>query len=139
MTPRWRTRLWLWGPVAVYATLIFVVSSLHIHPRSLFKSFTLSDKILHALEYALLCVLLFRALRWTRRPWLIRWAPMVALGLASLYGITDEWHQGLVGRDADVGDWVADTLGAALVAAILMVYTMHRATPRTGPPPNDLP
>ena len=47
---------------------------------------------------------------------------MVALVIASGYGVLDEWHQSFVGRDCDPADWLADTIGAALMAAALMVY-----------------
>ena len=39
-----------------------------------------------------------------------------AVLIASLYGVTDEWHQSFVGRDATVRDWGADTVGALLMA-----------------------
>lgn len=41
----------------------------------------------------------------------------IAMLVASLYGVVDEVHQSfIVGRDANVMDWAADTAGAALVA-----------------------
>jgi VanZ family protein len=45
--------------------------------------------------------------------------------LSLLYGISDELHQGLTpGRTPDVMDLVADTLGAALgVAFVLLIAT----------------
>jgi VanZ family protein len=37
---------------------------------------------------------------------------------ASAYGVSDEFHQSFVaGRDSEVLDWVADTVGAAVGAA----------------------
>ena len=43
-----------------------------------------------------------------------------AVLMASLYGASDEWHQGFIaGRDAAVGDWAADTVGAVLMAVLL--------------------
>lgn len=121
---------WLnaWGPAVAYLVLIFILSSLRFGNVRV-QPFTHGDKILHALEYGLLCVLLFRALRHTRRRWLFRWAPLAALLLSAAYGATDEWHQGLVGRDMDFGDWLADVIGAAVVAAILMAYVELRHEP----------
>ena len=53
------------------------------------------------------------------------------MALASLYGATDEFHQSFVpGRDSDVLDWVADTLGAALGAASATVATRALRRPR---------
>ena len=118
--------IWGWGPAVAYLALIFVLSSLPL--RGLGPSpFTAADKLIHAVEFGLLCGLLFRGLRLSRIRWLFRWAPLVALVLASLYGALDEWHQGFSGRDPDFGDWLADTVGAALVAAGLMAYTeLHK-------------
>ena len=45
-----------------------------------------------------------------------------AFAIATLYGISDEWHQSFVGRDATVQDWLADTIGAALVAVLLLLW-----------------
>ena len=122
MSPRTRKWLLFWGPAIAYLALIFALSSIRVVRIPVVK-FTMADKVLHAIEYAGLTAVLFRALRFTRRPWLYRWAALVALGLASLYGATDEVHQFYVGRSADAGDWLADTIGAALMAAALLAYT----------------
>ena len=45
-----------------------------------------------------------------------------AFAIATLYGISDEWHQSFVGRDATVQDWLADAIGAALMAACLWLW-----------------
>lgn len=75
-----------------------------------------SDKVLHAGAYAVLAALLTLA---TGRP-------LLGVGLAIAYGITDEVHQSFVpGRDASVGDLVADAAGAALGAG-LVVYLLRR-------------
>ena len=69
----------------------------------------------HFSEYVVLGALLFLAL-WQTRPD-TRWALLVAaaIGLASLYGASDEFHQLFVpGRLCDPADWLTDTLGAAL-------------------------
>ena len=46
---------------------------------------------------------------------------VAAVLIASLYGVTDEWHQSFVGRDATVSDWLADTVGAILMALVVLV------------------
>ena len=53
----------------------------------------------------------------------------LAVAIASLYGITDEWHQSLVGRDATVQDWIADTAGALVVALVVLGW-WRRSGPR---------
>ena len=130
--PEW-LRAWL--PVALYLTLIFILSHQRLG-RPGFMAFTHADKVAHAVEYAALCALLFRALRHGRRAWLVRWAPLLAIVLASLYGVLDEWHQSFVGRDADVADWLADTLGAGLAMAALLVIAARRPRPLDEAPPD---
>jgi len=135
MTPRRIRLLRTWMPLVVYLGLIVTLSHVPIARIPVVRTLRLSDKLLHALEYALLCVLAFRVFRTCRQPWLYRWAAVAALVFASLFGLSDEWHQGLVGRDADLGDWLADTVGAALVAVVLMVHTeLHPERPADGAP-----
>ena len=89
----------------------------------------LSDEAVHALvvfvrkcahltEYAVLALLLWRALRKPsaqgRAPW--RWSVAgLALALAALYAASDEIHQAFVpSREASVLDVLLDTTGAAI-------------------------
>lgn len=116
--------------------LIFALSHIRLGKLPV-KTFTHIDKVAHTTEYALLCLLLFRALRMMRRSWLCQWSPLVALVVASLYGVTDEWHQSLVGRDSDVMDWVADTFGAAVIALACWAWMRAHADPRENEPPEE--
>jgi VanZ family protein len=110
-----------WMPVCAYAGLIFYLSS-QPHPEDDLPSFVLSfsDKVLHVVEYAALGGLCYRALRWgTNESWGNLALPLAVL-FASLYGISDEIHQSLVPfRDSSWLDWVADTIGAAVGAAVM--------------------
>ncbi|MDR3366998.1 MAG: VanZ family protein [Prevotellaceae bacterium] len=77
------------------------------------------DKVQHLLAYAVLAVgvaFWFPRARWRERATLT----FVAVAcITSIYGATDEVHQHFVpGRSCDVWDWVADTAGAALGAAL---------------------
>ena len=81
----------------------------------------------HFSEYVVLGVLLFVAL-WQTRPDARR-ALLVsaAIGLASLYGASDEFHQLFVpGRLCDPADWLTDTLGAALGVAVSALVARGR-------------
>lgn len=72
----------------------------------------------HFTEYLVFGALLFMAVlrTWPRSP-LARLA-LVAVALASLYAVTDEYHQSFVpGRLCDPADWLTDTLGATLGVA----------------------
>ncbi len=113
MAPHWR-RAWLWIPPVLYAGAIFYVSSLSDPMPSVTS--VVWDKALHAAEYAGLAVFLCRALRGES---LSVWTSVaLAIVIASTYGVSDEWHQAVVsGRQADLTDWIADTLGAALGTA----------------------
>ncbi len=115
----WRRTVLYWGPVVLYAGLIFYLSS-QSHPDedlpSLFAVF--GDKVLHAVEYAVLGGLCYRAFRWGANGAVTSRALFLAIGAASLYGITDEVHQLFVPfREAGWQDWMADTVGATLGAA----------------------
>jgi VanZ family protein len=77
--------------------------------------FTYQDKVIHAGAYFIMATLAWRSFNF----WFSK--PSVLLGLTitfcSLYGMSDEWHQSFViGRDADIFDWLADTFGASLAA-----------------------
>lgn len=71
------------------------------------------DKIAHGTAYAVLAFCLslwWNQAKWLKKKWL--WF-VVTLAIASLYGVSDEFHQSFVpGRCMDVFDWVADTIGA---------------------------
>jgi len=111
--------LWYWAPVVGYAGLIFSLSSLS-HPEEQLPSFLLkgiSDKVLHAVEYAMLALLCYRAFRWAAGPVVARQAVVLAIVTASVFGLTDEVHQLFVPlREASWQDWLADTVGATLAA-----------------------
>jgi VanZ family protein len=80
------------------------------------------DKLLHLSAYGALGIatgLWVSAAFWKRRPAL---ALLLITLIVSAYGVTDEFHQYFVpGRDCDVWDWVADTLGAFLGALTVML------------------
>jgi len=71
------------------------------------------DKLLHLIEYGGLAALLCRAFLGEGLGWLT--GILGAVVLTSAYGASDEWHQLFTpGRDSDIHDWFADTLGGAV-------------------------
>ncbi len=116
------TFLRYWGPVCGYAGLIFYLSA-QPHPEEHLPFVThFSDKVLHAVEYAVLGALCYRALRGSGNDVWRQQAISAAILLASLYGVSDEVHQAFVPfRDSNWLDWVADTVGA-----VIGVTVMHR-------------
>ena len=82
----------------------------------------------HVTEYAVLALLLWRAIRkpvWNRpRPWSNRHAAF-AVGLSFLYAVTDELHQHFVpNRQGNPYDVLIDTAGAAL--AVFAVWLLGK-------------
>lgn len=72
----------------------------------------------HFTEYLVFGVLLFLAARQTWPDAKIVQLVFISIALASLYAVTDEFHQSFVpGRLCDPADWLTDTLGATLGAA----------------------
>lgn len=109
--------LWYWGPVALYAALIFYLSS-QSHPEQYVPNFLfpkLGDKVLHAIEYALLGFLCYRAFRHGAGAWGEHYAVLSAVVAATIYGATDEWHQAFVPfRESDPWDLATDLAGALI-------------------------
>lgn len=106
--------LWYWGPVIGYALLIFLLSS-QSAPSHYIPGFLhgLSDKILHAVEYGILALLLYRAFKHTVNT---RWTAGLSILTAVAFGLSDEIHQWFVpSREADFLDLLADGLGATLI------------------------
>ena len=124
-------RLSLWLPVLVYMAIIFGFSA-QSNPLPEVTAHVW-DKLLHASEYACLAVLLVRALRGEGASW-----PAVLIAatiLTSLYGASDEIHQAFVpGRDPAVGDWLADTTGAAIASTFATLAGRRRSESRRRPP-----
>ena len=112
-------RLSSWGPPLVYMAVIFTLSSLS-NPLPEITT-RVWDKLLHAIEYGGLAVLLARA--FGREGVALRRAAVWALLGASLYGASDEFHQAFVpGRDSTPRDWAADTVGGGIGAAAFAVF-----------------
>ena len=109
--------------LAIYWLCMFVGT--HIPQHDLILPEQISDKLIHAVAYAGLTVLLFlnwslrTSLRWTH--WLT-----VLLGVAAV-GIFDELTQIPVGRQFDLVDWAADIGGALIGSAIVAIpMAIHR-------------
>ena len=81
--------------------------------------FSAQDKILHAGAYALLGLLLLTAQ--PRGAQGYSWKQVtISVLIASLYGLSDETHQHFVpGRNSDVLDWIADSVGALIAVTLL--------------------
>jgi VanZ family protein len=106
-----------WFPVLLYCCIIFGVSSIPSveMPPGIVPHL---DKVIHAVEFGILAVLLARAVRITSLTASLPLVFAIALYFTVFYGVTDEFHQSFVpGRSADFDDLLADTIGAAIAAA----------------------
>ncbi|RPJ66854.1 MAG: teicoplanin resistance protein VanZ [Acidobacteria bacterium] len=120
----------LWGPVAGYCVLIFLLSS-SSHLPDLPHGF--SDKNAHLLLYSGLGFLVARAVAGgVGRPF-PGWTIAVAVAFSVLYGLTDEAHQLFVPRrHFDLMDLAADGIGASVGAVLLWLWGIIAPTQRTG-------
>ncbi|MCD4781043.1 MAG: VanZ family protein [Candidatus Omnitrophica bacterium] len=100
-------------PVVFYSGIIFYASSISTLTSPIKGPF--SDKYMHVLEFFPFGFFLFHAL-WHIRPKRLFASELMVVLLGSfLYGLSDEIHQlFVVGRDANVLDVIADTLGGYL-------------------------
>jgi VanZ family protein len=119
-------------PALLMAAFIWFLSSQRILPRP--KGILGFDKVQHLLAFA---VLACAAGLWvSREKWKSRGRFFLLLiaAIGSAYGIVDEVHQFFVpGRDCNVWDWIADTLGAVTGAAAwmgLMAFADRRVSRR---------
>jgi len=111
-----------WGPAALLMALIFAVSA---QPRVPLPDVRNSDKVSHFAAYAVLGALLAYGGAQTGV------GPVALVAAGSLYGASDEIHQGFVpGRSPEVWDWVADTLGA--LAGVLATFRFFQRRARAG-------
>ena len=105
-----------------YALLIFLLSSFSGDKTEKLYLFKHSDKIIHLLEYAVLCFLVSKALSFTLKENVRRYIGLIAVVISLLYAITDEFHQSFVpGRYASMYDIFADGIGAVISQIILYI------------------
>ncbi len=109
-----------------YAFLIFYVSS---QDTSSVTLPVFSDKLIHFLEYGLLCFMIC----WSVFSFSIRtkhiYIVIIAICITSLYGLLDEIHQYFTPhRSMDIFDWLADTAGAVTAGFFwkMLVYKLQR-------------
>ena len=82
------------------------------------------DKIVHFFVFGLLATLIFRSM--TGRCRLLA-AAVIAVGLTSLFGLADEFHQSTNPvRFFSWWDWAADTAGALVAVVAYRSWTAYR-------------
>ena len=102
-----------WGPVVLWAGMIFALSAVSTFPQAVAPLFRL-DKLAHAGEYVVLAFLIARAFSGTTTTARIV-VRALTIVLTIAYGVSDEWHQSFVpGRTVSGLDLLADTTGGVL-------------------------
>ena len=114
-------------PALVWMLFIFTVSAIPATkvPSLIFQT----DKLVHGCVFFMQCWLFHVAFRFQEIPSLKSNSLMIAIILTSMLGATDEFHQMFTpGRTVDFFDWLADTIGALLYAAIYSRYKFYDVT-----------
>jgi VanZ family protein len=147
-------RLKSWLPVLLWALFIygsstsalasphtsrFLVPLLHwllpgASPETLDSLHEFARKSVHFVNYFVLSLLLFRALRGPSKGWSLRCALLAAL-LASAYACTDEFHQSFeAGRGASAMDALLDTAGAVTAQVLTWGFLRKQRQPAPAEP-----
>jgi len=111
-----------WLPVIIWMGVIFIFSAIPNLNSGLKEDYILR-KIAHALEYAILTFLLFRAI--SAQGILLRKAIIYSLIIAVFYAFSDEYHQSFIfGRQCSLRDAGIDSIG--ILIGELVCYIRSR-------------
>jgi VanZ family protein len=122
---------WDVGVAVLYVLAIFVVGSLPGAPP---VGPTISDKVQHAIGFALLAWLWCRALKRLRpESNLARTVLGGFLVSVGVGGLLELWQGLLSYRTCELLDWVADGAGAAVAVVLYAMFQQLAARARAGP------
>lgn len=121
------SRRWLAAIAALlWMALIFFLSSRSTLPTTGGLPADIAAVVGHLVAYAILAALIRLAISGASHD---RRADIIAIALATLYGVSDELHQSFVaGRDASIADLVIDFVGGAIGVAIVQLARSIRAS-----------
>ena len=124
-------RRWPWLLPLAIAVAIAALSHRSSYPLGITLPFGL-DKVAHLSIFAALAFALDFAVVHTRQDLPLYRRHLWIFAAAAAYGVLDEWHQSFIpGRDASVGDWLADACGVALgLAAATLPWLRSRQLAR---------
>jgi VanZ family protein len=120
-----------WAPAALWVAVIATLDSVPHPERITPRTFEGFDKIVHFSLYAILAVLVHRAVMSTPSLRATRSALVSAFLAITALAALDEWHQHFIpGRSEDPTDWLADTAGAS-VGLMIADLARRRREPST--------
>jgi VanZ like family len=114
-------------PAIAYVLAIFVAGSVPLRelPR---LGFVPTDKLLHLVSFGLMQALIWNALRALRGDLAFGRQNLGAVAVTSGLGaLLELWQSFIPFRSAEFLDWLADTLGALLFAALIAVVRARRS------------
>ncbi len=117
-------RLTVWVRVGLVVYWLALFAGTHLPAMPQVVPVSISDKLMHVLAYAGLSFLLAMVFAERRPIALVLY--MQLLALVAIYGVVDEVLQTLVGRDCELGDWVADVIGAGVGLACFHLIVQRR-------------
>lgn len=113
-------------PALAWAIFIFTVSSIPAERIPSLVNYT--DKLIHGGVYFLLCWLLHVAFHFQENEFLQSKSLWIAFIVASVYGVSDEYHQLFTrGRTTEFYDWAADTTGALAYVVLYSRLKFYRS------------
>jgi len=133
-SPQW-LRYLAWLGVAIWATTIFILSSLTPSQLNDVAPIKIWDKLEHFSAFFAGSVNLTLALIWSTN-WSWRRIAVTATVVLAIFGATDEFHQLYTPNrsGADPYDWTADALGALSASIITTsIYARYFRSPLPTP------
>ncbi len=117
MERNWGKLFLYWLVVIVWMAFIFSISSIpNLSPGFSAKTNIFLSKLAHITEYALLTLLLIRALRHSFPSLPLRSILEIAFIIGYFYAVSDEFHQlSIIGREGTFRDVMIDTIGITLM------------------------
>ena len=110
----------------VYAYFIYAASSQDTSSVSFYIP-PYTDKLIHFVEFGLLCLMICWSLSSAKigTTWIYK--IILAVGITSLYGVSDEFHQSFTPhRSVEILDWVADTIGSVAAGLFWQLLAYKR-------------
>ena len=118
-------QLLLWGPVIAYMAAIFYLSAQSSPP----VPSRVPDKLLHAIEYFGLGIVVFRAVAGGLSSAVDGTRARLTMLITVAYAVSDEVHQLFVPyRSADVRDLLADATGGAIALVVYQAWLIIRGS-----------